>query len=256
MRKSVIAILLVVVVMFNFTYTSASTMYDTYKKEVEKAEKVISNYQKYISDLQIYLDAVDSGDLEQWEKARNSYAFLNATMYNKDKKEVDAVRAQMDLYKSLLSYNKITLEMNKQKMNIYFNAYILENNEEINSILNNGNRAIPSDISGNIYYAWPYTEIPGDLFNDRESLRKYIGNIYLAPATVLERDKDDNLLIDIYGVKAHARICSNDNVNTGETVNIYFMPYGMRDDGTPYVLIGEKEETIDALHNMRPKDNE
>ena len=253
MRKSVIATLLLVSLLFSLHYALAYTQYDKYKSEITSAEKRKSGYEKENAVLQKYLDAVDSGDREKWEEARKSSAFLNATMFHKDLDEVEAVKAQIATNNWMIEYENYKIELNKTKMDIYYHGYILKDTESINAVLNNGNRSIPSDISGNVYYSWPNTELPNGLFTDQAVIQKSRGDVFFAPATILSKSfsGDKAYYVDIYGTKVDAVFHCEDEIEIGDTVNIYFCVMSMLSETTAIIMVGDDEETIDIYRHMR-----
>ena len=255
MRKPVIWILLIVVFVVFAHNCSAANLYDEYKDVIQKNEKEIKELEEDNEALQAYLDAVDSGNLEEWEKARDVSAVRHAILWNKDKSEIDAVKYKINSNDALIKFCKHKIEISQNKMNIYFHAFILQDMDKINEILDNGNRTIPADISNNIYYAWPFTELPDGLLTDPNILGRNRGNVYLAPATILEHIKDSLYYVDIYGIRAEAHFV-NESVSVGETVNIYFSPVIMETTDLSYIAVGESEDHIDSYHIIKIKDDE
>ena len=228
----------------------AQTSYDEYKAMIAEAEAVISQYESTKAELQMFMDAANSGNREEWEKARSKQSVQDAFKYGKDKTEKDAVQSQIDSCNRMIKMNQAKITINQHKMDLYYNAFILQDTEEINNILSNGNRTIPEDISGNIYLAWPYTEIPEGMLTDERILQENINNIYLAPTTVIESMDERTYLVDIYGTKAKVSFRDID-VTIGETVNLYFMPSKMVDETMSSLLVAPDENIIDAFKTSR-----
>lgn len=252
MRKSVMAILLVVATLFSFHYAKAATAYDTYKADAQNAEETLQKYEEENVVLQAYLDAVASGDQSAWESARNKPAVVHAIQMNSDKPEVDAVKSQLSLNDSLAKIYRTKYSVAQHKADIYFHAYIIQDTTEIEEFLSNGLRTIPADISGNIYYTWPSIEIPEGCFSDEAIYKQNCGNVFLATATIIEMTERAVYLVDINGEQVRAMI-ADEPVTIGETVNIYFTPFIMGNDGSPLVVVGAPEATIDNYHLLREK---
>ena len=178
---------------------------------------------------------------------------MNATMFHKDLDEVEAVKAQIATNNWMIEYENYKIELNKTKMDIYYHGYILKDTESINAVLNNGNRSIPSDISGNVYYSWPNTELPNGLFTDQAVIQKSRGDVFFAPATILSKSfsGDKAYYVDIYGTKVDAVFHCEDEIEIGDTVNIYFCVMSMLSETTAIIMVGDDEETIDIYRHMR-----
>lgn len=255
MKMKLFIILSVVVLLMCWHYAAASTVYDEYKATIADAEKMLSKYEKEKADLQEYLDVVASGDQEAWEAARKKSAVLHALLMHKDMDEVEAVKSQLTTTESMIRYEQGKINVSRHKMDLYFNAYIKQDMEAINQILSNGNRTVPEDITGNIYLAWPYTELPENLLTDKKILFQNVGNVYLAPVTVLENAYSTVWFVDIYGVKAEVSF-KEIPVREGETINLYFVPAGMETETMSFLLAGPPESTIDMYYNMQKKEEE
>lgn len=253
MKKSVIAMLLFVVILFSSNYVIAyANAYDTYKEDAKKAEEVMRKYEEENTELQAYLDAVASGNQSAWEAARKKSAVSKAVMMNSGKSEVDAVKNQISTNEMLIKNYRSRFTIAEHKADIYFHAYILQDTVAINAFLSNGLRTIPADISNNIYYTWPSVEVPEGCFSDESVFYKNCGNVFLATATILDNSEKSVYLIDINGEQARAMI-SNENVDIGDIVNVYFTPYIMGKDALPLIVVGAQEEEIDYYHYMREK---
>lgn len=252
-KRKIIALLSVVVLLLFGHYAVAGTAYDEYKATIAKAEKVVDEYTQKNSELQAYLDAVESGSQEKWETARKAPAVMDAIRMHKDVPEKDAVKSAMETNQSMIDINQNKIDVSEHKMDVYYHAYILQDLDAVNAILANGNRTVPEDTSGNIYYAWPYTEIPEGLLTDNSILGQNRGNVYLAPATVSEKVKDSIYLVDIYGTTAKAKF-ETGSVSIGENVNIYFTAFMMESDALAYIVVGSDESTIDSYHALRTQE--
>lgn len=171
----------------------------------------------------------------------------------KAEKIIEEHRAEYEKNKALLANYLPRADAARHKMDIYNHAYVIQDFDEINQILDNGHRTIPSDISDNIYYAWPYTNLPNGLFTDENTLMMNTGNVYLATATVIDEIENHLYLVEIYGNQAEA-LFKEELPSIGETVNIYFSPFAMRKSQKPLIYVGESEKEIDSFHSLYIKE--
>lgn len=249
MTKHVITISLILVFITIAVGGLSASQYDKYKKDFEEAKGLITQYEAENAELIEYLDAANSGDRARWDKARLLPAVIRSMIFNAGETEIDTVKDALNRNNSLISVYKRAASVAQHKMDIYYNAYILQDMEAINLILNNGYRSIPDDISDNIYYAWPYTILPEGLLTDKTVLSMNTGNVYLTPATIVNQVSESTYTVNIDGIRSYA-IIKNDYVSVGETVNIYFTPFIMDHESVAHIIVGESEKGIDSYHAL------
>lgn len=249
MTKCVITLLLVVVMMSCSVYGIAVTAFDGYKNDASSAENQIVKYEKQNEALLAYLDAAESGDQKKWEAARNTSAVSHALLMHSGESEIDAVKHEMQTNQYMIENGQYKLSIAQHKMDLYYHAYVLQDFDAINAILTNGNRTLPEDVPDNIYYTWPYTDVPDELLTNRNVFLANAGNVYLVPAVVAEDVGNSIYHVKINDSFAEVKFANN-LVSIGETINIYFSPF-VWDSGIGWIVVGAEEDELDSYHANR-----
>ena len=255
MTKHVTAILLIVVMIFSFTYAAAGTRYDEFVEEIKKNQKLISQYEKQNIDLQAYLDAVASGDQEQWEAARKLAGVTHALLFHGDENEVEVVENQLKTNNSLIEYNVISIEILERKKMFYYKSVVQNDTEYISDFLKNGLHTYPQDIFDNLYLMCAKVEMETGLLTDKEVIRAHAGDCYLVTAHVDQQEDSDTFIISVNGQQARATF-KNGNPPVGQDVNIFFTPFIIDSDGLPYLVVTNEESDYDTYYRMRPRKEE
>ena len=252
MMRRITAILLLVVTAFTFTYAAAGTRYDEFVGEIKKNQDLIDKYEKQNADLQAYLDAVASGDQEQWEAARKLAGVTRALLFRGDENEVDVIENQLKTNNSLIEYSEISIEILERKKLLYYKAVVQNDTEDVSAFLKNGLPTYPQDICDNLYLLCAKVEMEPGLLTDKEVIRDYTGDCYLVTAHVDQQNDSDTFVITINGQQARATF-ENGNPPVGQDVNIYFTPFIIDSDGLPYLVVTNDESEYDIYYRMRPR---
>lgn len=255
MTKHVTAILLIVVMIFSFTYAAAGTRYDEFVEEIKKNQKLIGTYEKQNVDLQAYLDAVASGDQEKWEAARKLAGVTHALLFHDNENEVEVIENQLKTNNSLIEYNLISIEILERKKLLYYKSVVQNDTEYVSDFLKNGLQTYPQDICNNLYLMCAKVEMEPGLLTDNEVIRAHAGDCYLVTVHVDQQEDNDTYIITINGQQARATF-KNGNPSVGQNINIFFTPFVIDSDSLPYLVVTNEESDYDTYYRMRPRKEE
>ena len=253
--KKIVILMIIMIFTAQISNAYAYTDYGTLQSQHSALEMQYKSWSRDLKAIDAYLDAAQSGNMEEWDRARKD---LPTTVYFRilhAEDEIEKVKQERETYSYMASEYYYEMTMNEVKQEVYYKTFIQKDETSLQIAEKNGLPICPSGVD-NYWFLVARTSLESDIAAIDNDRMAYISLTYLLTGKIINVEKSTYLL-DCDGRLVNVIIPNEEGVTysmpaVGERVNVFGTYFSGSSEDMYFIAYG-LEENIDFWRVVRLK---